>query len=266
MRLFRITIMTGILITLCTIFWKLVTNQEISLLDILDIFVGMRASVIFGCIVIAVVATLLLLALKLGPQWYKAYRFHRLLLEAELTLQEHFLRLSPGGVDKRRDRMLDIMRAAEECQTKPLILANHDKGSVQKTARGIIEADKSDLSGYRSKRRSARINAFALEAILRGSLMAARSHILQNQLQAVQKGSSLPEILPAFGELLKINVIAPNETSIARALQEKNPVGVFPAAIWSAVKFWRHPKHLTYITPDGEILVGWSALNAMRRV
>jgi len=258
--------MTGILIALCTIFWKLVAGEQISLLDILDLFVGVRASVIFVCIIVAIAATVLLLVLKLGPQWYKAYRFHRLLLEAELTLQEHFLRLSPGGVDKRRDRMLDIMRAAEECQTKPMVLANHDKGSVQKTARGIINADTSDLSGYRTKRRSARINAFALEAILKGSLMAARSHILQNQLVAVQKGSSLPEILPAFGELLKIDIIAPTEISIASALREKNPVGVFPAALWSAVKFWRHPKDLIYVTPDGDTLVGWSALNAMRRV
>lgn len=263
MRLFRISIMTSILFTLCVIFWKLVSGEEISLFDLL---VGYRATAIFSIVLFIVVATVLLIIIKAAPQWYKAYRFHRLLLEAELTLQEHFLRLSPGGVDKRRDRMLDIMRAAEECQNKPMILANHDKGSVQKTARGIIESDKSDLSGYRSKRRSARINAFALEAILRGSLMAARSHILQNQLQAVQKGSSLPEILPAFGELLKIDVVAPSEASIASALKEKNPVGVFPAAIWSAVKFWRHPKHLTYVTPDGDTLVGWSALNAMRRV
>lgn len=266
MRLFRITIMTGILITLCTIFWKLVTNQEISLLDILDIFIGVRASVIFACIVIAVVATLLLLALKLGPQWYQTYRFHRLLIEVEMTLQEQFLRLSPTGVDKRRDRMLDIMRAAEECQTKPLVLMNHDKGSVQKTARGIIEADKNDLSGYRTKRRSARVNAFALDAILSGALLAARSHILQSQLQALQKGSSLPEIIPAFGELLKIDVVTPTETSIAKALKEKNPVGVFPAAIWSAVKFWRHPKHLRYVTPNGDSLTGWAALEAMRTV
>lgn len=263
MRLFRISIMASILVTLCVIFWKLVSGEEISLFDLL---IGYRATIVLTAILVLILATVLLIFIKALPQWYKAYRFHRLLLEAELTLQEHFLRLSPGGVDKRRDRMLDIMRAAEECQTKPMILANHDKGSVQKTARGIIESDKSDLSGYRNKRRSARINAFALEAILRGSLMAARSHILQNQLQAVQKGSSLPEILPAFGELLKIDVIAPSETSIASALKEKNPVGVFPAAIWSAVKFWRHPKHLTYVTPDGDTLVGWSALNAMRRV
>ncbi len=263
MRLFRISIMASILVTLCVIFWKLVSGEEISLFDLL---IGYRATIVLTAILVLILATVLLIVIKALPQWYKAYRFHRLLLEAELTLQEHFLRLSPGGVDKRRDRMLDIMRAAEECQTKPMILANHDKGSVQKTARGIIESDKSDLSGYRNKRRSARINAFALEAILRGSLMAARSHILQNQLQAVQKGSSLPEILPAFGELLKIDVIAPSETSIASALKEKNPVGVFPAAIWSAVKFWRHPKHLTYVTPDGDTLVGWSALNAMRKV
>lgn len=263
MRIYRITIMTGILISLCVIFWKLVSSEEISIIDLL---IGYRATAIFTVILFIVVAAVLLLVLKLAPQWYKVYRFHRLLLEAELTLQEHFLRLSPGGVDKRRDRMLDIMRAAEECQTKPMILANHDKGSVQKTARGIIESDKNDLSGYRNKRRSARINAFALEAILKGSLMAARSHILQNQLQAVQKGSSLPEILPAFGELLKIDVIAPSEASIASTLKEKNPVGVFPAAIWSAVKFWRHPKHLTFTTPDGNTLEGWAALNAMRRI
>lgn len=263
MRLFRISIMTSILVTLCFILWKLISGEEVSLIDL---FIGYRAAAISTAILVTVIALGLFIAIKAAPQWYKAYRFHRLLLEAELTLQEHFLRLSPGGVDKRRDRMLDIMRAAEECQTKPMILANHDKGSVQKTARGIIDADKNDLSGYRNKRRSARVNAFALEAILRGSLMAARNHILQNQLQAVQKGSSLPEILPAFGELLKVDIIAPNEVSIARALQEKNPVGVFPAAIWSAVKFWRHPKHLTYVTPEGETLVGWPALNAMRRV
>lgn len=266
MRLLRISIMTGILALLCSIFWKLVSGQPISLGDLLDVFIGVRGSIIFICILVIVIASALFIVIKAAPQWYKAYRFHRLLLEAELTLHEQFLRLSPTGVDKRRDRMLDIMRAAEECQTKPMVLANHDKGSVQKTARGIIDADKNDLSGYRTKRRSARVNAFAFEAILKGSLMAARSHILQSQLAAVQKGSSLPEILPAFGELLKIDIVTPTEISIASALKEKNPVGVFPAALWSAVKFWHHPKGLTFVNPDGDTLEGWAALNAMRRV
>ncbi len=263
MRLLRISIMTGILVILCNIMWKLMIGDQISLADLL---ISYKASAIFICILLLIIGGILFIVIKSAPHWYKAYRFHRLLLEAELMLHEQFLRLSPSGVDKRRDRMLDIMRAAEECQTKPMILMNHDKGSVQKTARGIIESDKSDLSGYRTKRRSARINAFALEAILKGSLMAARSHILQSQLAAVQKSSSLPEILPAFGELLKIDIITPTEISIASALKEKSPLGAFPAALWSAVKFWRHPKHLSYVTPDGETLEGWAALNAMRRV
>ncbi len=263
MRILRISIMTGILALLCSIFWKMVSGEPISIFEVIQ---GYHASVVFTCILVMVISAVLLIFIKAAPQWYKAYRFHRLLLEAEMTLQEQFLRLSAGGVDKRRDRMLDIMRAAEECQIKPMVLANHDKGSVQKTARGIIDSDKADLSGYRSKRRSGRINAFALEAILKGSLMAARSHILQSQLAAVQKGSSLPEILPAFGELLKIDIISPTEMSIASALKEKNPVGIFPAALWGAVKFWRHPKHLTFTTPDGDTLEGWAALNAMRRI
>ncbi len=263
MRLLRISIMTGILAILCSIFWKLASGEQMS---IIDFFISYKAIAILICVLVITLGGGIYIVIKAAPQWYKAYRFHRLLLEAELSLQEQFLRLSPSGVDKRRDRMLDIMRAAEECQTKPLVLMNHDKGSVQKTARGIIESDKSDLSGFRTKRRSARVNAFAYEAILIGALMAARNHILQSQLAAVQKGSSLPEILPAFGELLKIDIISPAEMSIAQALKEKNPVGVFPAALWSAVKFWRHPKHLTYVNPDGDTLEGWAALNAMRRV
>ncbi len=263
MRLARIAIMAGILFCLCTIFWKLVSGESESIPDLIFSY---RSSAVFLAVLVAVLASALLILLRVIPHWYRAYRFHRLLLEAEMTLQEQFDRLSSGGVDKRRDRMLEIMRAAEECQTKPLVLMNHDKGSVQKTARGIITADKDDLSGYRTKRRSARVNAFALEAILKGRLLAARNHILQSQLVAVQKGSSLPEILPSFGELLKVDVVSVSETSIAGALKEKNPVGIFPATVWSASRFWRHPSELSFTNSDGQSVTGWAALQAMRKV
>ena len=162
--------------------------------------------------------------------------------------------------------MLDIMKAAEECQTKPMLLANHDKGSVQKTARGIISADQEDLSGYRTKRRSARINAFAMEALLKGRLLAARNHILQSQLIAVQKGASLPEILPSLAELLKTEIVSITEAEILKALKDKNPVGTFPAVVWSATRFWKHPKELSYMNSEGQELTGWAALQEMRRV
>lgn len=263
MRLARIAIMTGILICLCTIFAKLVTGEQISVFDLL---IGYRATILFSAILVIVVAIVLLVLLRGSLQFHKAYRLHRLLLEAEMTLQEQFLRLSPGGVDRRRDRMLDIMRAAEECQTKPVVLMNHDKGSVQKTARGIISADQNDLSGYRTKRRSARINAFALEALLKGRLLAARNHILQSQLNALQSGSSLPEILPALAELLKIEIVSITEAQILKAQKDKNPFGTFPAAIGSAVRFFRHPKELVYTDSEGNTLSGWAALQAMRKV
>lgn len=220
-----------------------------------------------GMVIFVVVATVLLFSLKLAAPAYRAYKLHRSLLEAEMCLMEMFARLSPGGVDRRRDRMVEIMTAAETCRNQhaQILVIGQEKGGTQKTARGIIEADQKDQASFRSNRRSARINAFALEAILKSRPRAAKSQILAKRLQALEKGSEPPEVIPALSRLLGIP-LAPSEAQIKALLAEDVALNELPIIIGSAVKFFRHPKELTYIASDGSVLQGWDALLEMRKV
>lgn len=220
-----------------------------------------------GMLVLVVILTLLLLLLKLAKPAYKAYKVHRNLLEVEMCLMEMYARLSPGGVDRRRDRMVDIMTAAETCrnQNAQILVIGQEKGGTQKTARGIIEADQKDLAGYRSNRRSARINAFALEAVLKSRPKAAKSQILAKRLQALEKGGEPPEIIPALSRLLRIP-LAPNEAQIKAMLAEDVSLDGLPIVIATAVRFFRHPRELEFTMSDGNVVRGWKALSEMRKV
>lgn len=222
---------------------------------------------IFAIITI-VVAGLLLLALRFSVTGYRAYLVHRTLLEIEICLMEMFARLSPQGVDKRRDRMVDIMTAAEKCKVNEgasfVVNINQDKGATQKTAREIISADKQDLSGFRTKRRSARLNAFALEAALNGQFRAARNQILVKKQEAFKQGKEQPEVISGLLELLNLPRDL-SEQQIEEELAKKNPLGVFPVVVQTAIRFWGHPGKLRY-RKDGVDLSGWEALYEMRRV
>ncbi|MCA9801672.1 MAG: hypothetical protein KC777_06780 [Cyanobacteria bacterium HKST-UBA02] len=219
-------------------------------------------------IVAIVVAGLLLLALRFSITGYRAYLVHRTLLEIEICLMEMFARLSSQGVDKRRDRMVDIMTAAEKCKVNEsasfVVNINQDKGATQKTAREIISADKQDLSGFRSKRRSARLNAFALEAALNGQFRAARNQILVKKQEAFKQGKEQPEVISGLLELLSLPRDL-SEQQIEEELAKKNPLGVFPVVVQTAIRFWSHPGKLRY-RKDGVDLTGWEALYEMRRV
>lgn len=220
-----------------------------------------------GLVVSVVFLSLLLLMLNLAKPAYKAYKMHRNLLEVEMCLVEMFARLSPGGVDKRRDRMVDIMTAAERCKNTnaQIVIIGQEKGGTQKTARGIIAADQKDQAGYRCNRRSARLNAFALEAVLKSRPKAAKSQILAKRLQALEKGGELPEIIPALSRLLRIP-LAPNEAQINALLAEDVSLDELPIVIGTAVRFFRHPKELEFTTSDGTVVRGWNALSEMRKV
>ncbi|MGD9679536.1 MAG: hypothetical protein AB7W16_00015 [Candidatus Obscuribacterales bacterium] len=219
-------------------------------------------------IVAIVVAGLLLLVLRFSITGYRAYLVHRTLLEIEICLMEMFARLSPQGVDKRRDRMVDIMTAAEKCKVNEsasfVVNINQDKGATQKTAREIISADKQDLSGFRGKRRSARLNAFALEAALKGQFRAARNQILVKKQEAFKQGKEQPEVISGLLELLNLPRDL-SEQQIEEELAKKNPLGVFPVVVQTAIRFWSHPGKLRY-RKDGVDLTGWEALSEMRRV
>jgi hypothetical protein len=214
-----------------------------------------------------IVATAVLFSLRLARPAYRIYMVHRALLETEMCLLEMFARLSPGGVDKRRDRMVEIMTAAETCRNQQarILVSGQENGGTQKTARGIISADQKDLASYRSNRRSARINAFALEAVLRCRPKAARSQILAKQLQALQKASEPPEVIPALGRLLGIPLVA-TEVQIKALLEEDRSLDGLPIVIGMAARIWRHPGELTFTDKDGRSLQGWDALFEMRKV
>lgn len=224
--------------------------------------------IVLFAVLLLVFCLLAIIALRTASNWFQAYQHHRTLLDIEMNLNELFRRINPNGVDKRRNRMVEVMTLAEECKqnrtARVLVNANHDRGASQETAREIIDRDAKDLGSFRTNRRSARVNAYAYEALLKGQFKAARNHILSKQLEAYRKERELPNIIPALLSLLKL----PSRMTVSQIeteLEKNNPLGVFPWSLYLAIRFWRHPSGMSF--KQGEsIYKGWEALEAMRNI
>lgn len=219
-------------------------------------------------VLFVVFCLVMILVLRTGTIWYQTYQHHRTLLDIEMNLTELFRRINPNGVDKRRTRMVEVMTLAEECKqnktARVLVNSNHDRGASQETAREIIDRDAKDLSSFRTGRRSARVNAYAYEALLKGQFKAARNHILSKQLEAIRKERELPNIIPALHCLLKLPSRM-NADQIEAELEKNNPLGVFPWSLYLAIRFWRHPSRMSFRQGES-IQRGWDALEAMRSI
>ena len=253
-RYFRLLSLFFLLLLLLTL---LRFHQE--LLSLVD---SNRGDFLSISILIILVCSILLFGTRTFRTLYGAYQVHRTLLDVEMNISEIFARIKPASVDKRRDRMVEVMTAAETCKLNTtamfVVNSNKDKGASQETARSIIDRDFQEMTSFRNNKRGARINAFAFEALLRGQFKAARNHILTKQKEAIQKGRDEPAIISALARLLNI----PQGMDLAKVedeLTKDNPLGLFPVKLHLAIKLWKHPTKMRYRKGD-RVYLGWDAL------